>query len=112
MSPTAPDPASEVIAAAAFPVQLTWKERRHWPGYPRTIPWASIAPFEAQAQLNYNHQTLEHLALWGGLHPVEVWAVMNNKAWTGYKDPCTMTEAVAFLIALTAAGRPAVLSTP
>jgi hypothetical protein len=111
MSPTAPtasEPASAVFttapsaaADARFPVQLTWKERRHWPGCPLSIPWASIAPFEAQAQRNYNHQTLEHLALGGGLHPVEVWAVTHNTAWTGYRDPCTMTEAVAFLIALT-----------
>jgi hypothetical protein len=92
-----PDTSSKV--AVLFPVRLTWKQRRHFPGCPGTIPSEVIAPFEAQAWRNHD-QSLQMLADRGGLHPVEAWAVMTGKDWIGYKNPCTMQEAVSFLKAL------------
>ena len=92
-------PETHLKGVVLFPVRLTWKERRHFPGCPGTVPWAAIAPFEAQAQRNHK-QSLQRLADRGGLHPVEVWAVMNGKDWMGYKNPCSMQEAVSFLKAL------------
>lgn len=42
------------------------------------LPWALIAPHEAQAQENHG-QTLERLAERGGLDPVEAYAVLTDR---------------------------------
>lgn len=47
-----------------------------------SIPWALVAPFEAQAQRNHGGQTLERLAERGGLDESELWCVMHCKLWS------------------------------
>lgn len=47
----------------------------------RSIPWAMIAPHEAQAQANHS-QTLERLAERGGLCPSEAVAVLQGREWS------------------------------
>lgn len=44
------------------------------------IPWAMIAPHEAQALRNHD-QTLERLAQRGGLSPEEAVAVLEDRKW-------------------------------
>lgn len=57
------------------------------------IPWAMIAPHEAQAQLNH-YQTLRRLAERGGLSPCEAVAVLEDRRWH------EMTDARDRLVAL------------
>ena len=45
------------------------------------LPWALIAPHEAQAQANH-HQSLERLAQRGGLSFCEAAAIMENRRWS------------------------------
>lgn len=44
------------------------------------IPWAAIAPHEAQAERNHG-QTLARLAARGGLGVCEAVAIMENRRW-------------------------------
>lgn len=46
----------------------------------KAIPWAAIAPHEAQARMNHS-QTLDRLASRGGLSPCEAVAVMVGEPW-------------------------------
>jgi len=46
-----------------------------------SIPWALIAPHEAQALVNHGGQTLERLAERGGLAPCEALAVLEDRTW-------------------------------
>jgi hypothetical protein len=45
-----------------------------------TLPWALIAPHEAQAKVNHS-QTLKRLAERGGLAPCEAVAVLEDRPW-------------------------------
>jgi len=47
---------------------------------PASVPWAMVAPHEAQAKRNHD-QTLEELARRGGLSPRELLAVLNDWPW-------------------------------
>ena len=47
-------------------------------GCPRSVPWAFVAPHEAQARANHD-QTLERLAERGGLSPSELVAVVRGE---------------------------------
>lgn len=47
-------------------------------GCPRSVPWAFVAPHEAQARMNHD-QTLERLAERGGLSPSELVAVVRGE---------------------------------
>lgn len=46
----------------------------------KAVPWAFLAPHEAQAISNHS-QGLETLARRGGLGPDEVWAVVTGRRW-------------------------------
>jgi hypothetical protein len=59
-----------------FPIQ-----RLDFPDAPRSIPWAAIAPHEAQALRNHCGQTLERLAERHGLSPCEAVAVLEDRPW-------------------------------
>ena len=47
-----------------------------------SIPWAMIAPHEAQALENHCGQSLERLAQRGGLEASEAIAVLEDRPWT------------------------------
>lgn len=71
-----------------FPVMLPHSERRRLLSY--NIPWAMIAPHEAQALKNHGGQSLARLAERGGLAPCEALAVLEDRRWY------SMDFAVAF----------------
>lgn len=50
-------------------------------GCPRFIPWEVIEPHREQAQRNHRGQTLERLAERGGLCPVEMVSVLNDRPY-------------------------------
>lgn len=60
-----------------FPILVPYQHERTYGG-PRSIPWALIAPHEAQAQRNH-YQTLQRLAERGGLAPSEAVAVLEDR---------------------------------
>lgn len=68
-----------------------YEARRAAQPYPCAVPWTLVASHEAQAQSNHS-QSLEHLATRGGLSPLELWCVVNDKKW---HDKGDMTEAKA-----------------
>lgn len=47
------------------------------------LPWALIAPHEAQASRNHGGQSLERLAERGGLGACEAVAVLEDRPWRG-----------------------------
>lgn len=49
-------------------------------GCPRSVPWAFVAPHEAQARANHD-QTLERLAQRGGLSPSELVAIVRGEGY-------------------------------
>ena len=61
----------------------------------RSIPWAKIAPHEAQAKINHG-QTLEMLAKRGGLEQSEMVAVLEDRPFVSMD----MAEAEKRLAAL------------
>lgn len=63
------------MSARLFPIQ----------GAP-SIPWAVIAPCEAQALRNHDGQTLERLAERRGLSPCEAVAVLEGRPWFRMED--------------------------
>src|SRR5216684_6385583 len=65
--------------------------RRNRTSYPRSMPWSLVSGHDRQAQSNHS-QTLERLAERGGLSPLELWCVVNDKKW---REKGTMTEAQA-----------------
>lgn len=54
------------------------------------IPWAMIAPHEAQAQSNHS-QSLERLAQRGGLGASEAIDIIEGRSW-GSAKPCVENE--------------------
>jgi len=68
---------------------------------PSSIPWSSIAPYEAQAQVNHG-QSLEKLASRGGLAPLEALFVMTGQKLSGWpaftdemqKEACTFLDKI------------------
>ena len=67
------------MAADRFPV-LVGLCTKPLPGQPKTVPWALVAPHEAQARRNHD-QTLRRLAERGGLSPDELVAVLEDRRW-------------------------------
>jgi hypothetical protein len=59
---------------------------------PRRIPWSIIASHEAQAIRNHG-QDLAKLANRGGLHPVELYAVLHDRKW----ERMPLREAVEYV---------------
>lgn len=57
------------------------QQSRPWPErlkMPRSVPWAFVEKFRAQAETNHD-QTLERLAQRGGLAPEEMWLAAHGK---------------------------------
>ncbi len=85
-----------------FPVLLNGKDTERHPDCPRAVPWEWLSPHEEQALKNHG-QTLERLAARGGLDPLEMVCVLNDKPWP-WRSPRSEVEhvwdsAVADLIA-------------
>ena len=68
-----------------------YEARRSKIPYPCGVPYSLVEAHDAQAQSNHS-QTLERLAQRGGLSPLEVWCIVNDKKW---HDKGDMTEAKA-----------------
>lgn len=66
-----------------FPVLMNRADRMMFPDCPAAIPWDVLAPHEAQAQRNHGGQTLARLAERGGLCPLEIIPVIEDRSW-GY----------------------------
>lgn len=66
-----------------FPILLSERERKIASslGCPLDVPWALLAPHEAQAASNHGGQTLDTLASRGGLGPDEMVAVIEGRKW-------------------------------
>ena len=62
-----------------FPLILSNKDKEYTE-LPFSVPWALIMPYERQAIANHG-QTLLQLAKRGGLCPVELLAVMEQRSW-------------------------------
>jgi hypothetical protein len=65
--------------------------RRTKTPYPRLVSWDLVIGHERQAKSNH-YQTLKQLASRGGLSPLELWCVVNDK---DLRDKGDMTEAKA-----------------
>lgn len=72
--------------------QVSESRTRRFPVYGAgfSIPWATVEPFEDQAQKNHG-QSLSQLAERGGLAPQELWCIINGKTWR----ECTLTHSQA-----------------
>ena len=79
MTTAAPEPEPEGPAAPGqFPVLLDGPTRRKHPLCPRAVPWDMVRPHDRQAKRNHG-QSLKRLASRGGLHPVELLAVLDAR---------------------------------
>jgi hypothetical protein len=83
--------------AKPFPILMDPRERKAHPECPRSIPWAILAPHEAQARRNHD-QSLATLASRGGLDPVEMTAILRDERYR----PLPMAEAIGFVLAAVA----------
>jgi hypothetical protein len=54
-------------------------------GCPKSVPWALLAPHEAQAKRNHD-QTLERLAQRGGLAAQEMVDIIAGNGWSTTRD--------------------------
>jgi len=61
------------------------------------IPWAALAPHEAQAQRNHG-QSLERLAQRGGLDPAEAVAILEDRRWD--RQPPPPAQSIARMLEL------------
>jgi hypothetical protein len=72
-----------------------YEARRNRQPYPRGVPWSLVGSHERQAQKNHS-QSLERLSQRGGLSPLELWCVVNDKHWHE-KGDMTETKAIEWL---------------
>lgn len=64
-----------------FPVlPLYGRKRKKYKDYPKYIPWEIIKQHEEQAMINHC-QSLERLAIRGGLSPDEILVVIEHRKW-------------------------------
>jgi len=82
---------------ATFPVLLSPRLRREYPGCPRAVPWALVGPHEAQAARNH-HQSLRQLAARGGLDPLELLAVVSDVPYPAEQVQAAGESALAHAI--------------
>jgi hypothetical protein len=91
-----------------FPIMPPWnlkpaiEQQQGVPAIVLNIPWALIAPHEAQAIANHG-QSLEHIARRGGLMADEACAVLEGRTWS----PMPRAESNRRLLALMLATEPA-----
>ena len=69
-------------------------------GWLTSISWELIAPHESQALQNHGRQTLQRLAERGGLSPIEMYCVLNDKPlYIAYElTICDEDEAMRLII--------------
>lgn len=80
-----------------FPILLDSKEKREHPDWPTSVPWSLIEPHEEQARANH-YQTLKRLAERGGLSPLEMQYIIQDRKFVYHNDYTAATaEAVAFI---------------
>lgn len=62
-----------------FPILYNPEDRKDRAalGWPSSVPWDFIAPYEKRAKSNHS-QSLERLAQRGGLGPMEMYAVLRD----------------------------------
>lgn len=63
-----------------FKILVNYGERRLHLDWPETVPWGLVAPHEAQAKANHG-QSLETLNQRGGLSPIELLAVLEDREY-------------------------------
>lgn len=63
-----------------FPVLLLPKDRRAYALCPRGVPWGMVAGHDRQADRNHR-QSLKELAERGGLDPIELLAVLDDRPY-------------------------------
>jgi hypothetical protein len=69
-------------------------------GAPTSVPWSVIEPHRAQALANH-YQSLERLADRGGLSLREMWAVLNDRAWSNAVEEMLIEDVICDIKALT-----------
>ncbi len=69
-----------------FPILYAGRQRKEHRWWPKSISWNLIEPHRNHAEKNHG-QTLERLAERGGLDPVELWCVINDRGWFGAELP-------------------------
>lgn len=89
-----------------FPLLATHDERlRYLKFFPKLcVPWALLAPHEAQAQRNHG-QTLERLAERGGLGADEMVAILEDRPWSSVRL-LSMEQALTKLLELVKRWKP------
>jgi hypothetical protein len=96
------------VSAPTFPLLDSygkeWRELERL-GAPRFVPWALVAPHEAQAQRNHS-QSLGVLASRGGLCLSELCAVLDDRPWRSMPTVDALAVVRARLVAHEAAGAP------
>ena len=75
-----------------FLVLADYYYRKAHPTCPRSVPWAMLAPHEAWAEKNHG-QTLARINQRGGLSPLEMVAVLENRRFRDIRH-MTGTEAL------------------
>lgn len=93
------------MSAREFPV-LNACDARKRGTFPKSVPWAFVAPHEAQALRNHG-QTLQRLAERGGLSAAEMLAVVTGRTWWEMGKPSDIDAAPKLLALLAAFGEPA-----
>jgi len=66
------------------------------PDWPLSVPMAMLEPHRKQAQINHQ-QTIERLAQRGGLSPLELLAVLEDRPWKKMDKADAMREVALHL---------------
>lgn len=82
-----------------FPVLASWqlRKRNRSLGIPASVPWAMLAPHEAQAERNHD-QSLETLARRGGLDVMEMAAILTDRSWPEIREAVLTIEQAAAIV--------------
>lgn len=81
-----------------FPIMMGFlREKYEGTGCPEGVPWSVIIPHEQQAMDNHGRQTLKRLAERGGLSPLEMAAVLQDKTYREARE-MTVEEAVEVIV--------------
>lgn len=67
------------------------REMRERMNCPTSVPWAMLAPHEAQALSNHD-QTLRRLAERGGLSPMEMICILEDRRWEPWEPAWAITK--------------------
>lgn len=70
-----------------FSIRRPYELRNQPDGVPFEVPWAFVAPHDAQARRNHGGQTLARLSERGGLCVSELVAVLEGRDWRDMPRP-------------------------